>query len=768
MSDRNSYEKEHQAMKDVGVDKISPQETLSAKELSAEIAGGNENDECSETGQQGLDAQKNYDAWIEAMLMVARHYRLECSSESVRLETVWQKDKPIGEVLRGMARQVGMALKTEKLTSTNLTPWRLPLVVQFQDGQVAVLETVDSDGEVGLSWCGDGGLKSTLSREALLRDVAVTVVVRPARSVPDARVDDYIKPYESNWFRRIVLRDLKPYGHVLLASLMANILALAGILFTRQVYDRVIPAESLSTLYVLFSGVVVALIFSFILRLARVRITDLLGKRADIRISDRVFGHALRLRNSAKPRSTGTFISQLRELEHVRELLTSTTVSAFADLPFFFLFCIVMWYMAGPLVAVPIVALFVMLIPGLLVQRKLRRMSVEAMRESSLRSAMLVETVQGMEDVKSLQAESRFQQQWNHYNAVSADVNLRVRYITNSLSVWSQTVQTAVFAVIVLFGAPMVIAGDLTTGSLIAASILASRMMAPMTQVTQVLSKWQQAKVALESLNGIMKRPVDNPEGDKRVHRPFIAGNYQLENAVFQYEEASGPVLEVEKLSIRSGEKIGVLGRNGAGKSTLLQALSGLMEAQSGNVIVDGVSLAHIDPADVRRDVCLLSQNSRLFHGTIRENLLLGAPEASDQELLDTLEMSGAQAFIRQLPEGLDHVILEGGTGLSGGQRQALLLSRMLIRQPHVVLLDEPTAALDNTSEKNCITALKPWLEGRTLLVATHRMSMLKLVDRVIVVDGGRIVMDGTKDKVLARLSKKTPSKSTASQEHSA
>ncbi|MEJ6657138.1 MAG: type I secretion system permease/ATPase, partial [Pseudomonas sp.] len=546
---------------------------------------------------------------------------------------------------------------------------------------------------------------------------------------------------------------LRPYGHVMLASLMANTLGLAGILFSRQVYDRVIPAESMATLYVLFGGVLVAMAFDFVLRCTRVRITDLVGKRADLIASDRVFGHALRIKNSQRPRSTGTFISQIRELESVRELMTSTTVTALADLPFFFLFCGILWYIAGPLVWVPVAALLLMVIPGLLIQRPLRRLAGEAMRESSLRSAMLVESVQGIEDIKSLQAEQRFQHQWNHYNAVTADVNLRLRFLVNTLGVWTYSLQNGVFALVVLFGAPLVMSGDITVGSLVAASILASRMMAPMSQVTQVLSKWQQAKLALASLDNIMELTVDDPGAERRIHRPVIAGNFALRQAAFQYGEGEPPVLRVEQLDIKAGERIAVLGRNGAGKSTLLQALAGMVEPSTGEVMVDGVRLSHIDPADVRRDLSLMGQNARLFHGSLRDNLLLGAPDASDEELLSALNISGAGDVVKKLSGGLDHMIQEGGLGLSGGQRQTLLLARLLVRQPRVLLLDEPTASFDEVAEKRFIQRLEPWLQGRTLIVATHRQSILSLVDRIIVVDNGQILRDGSKLQILGKLS---------------
>jgi ATP-binding cassette subfamily C protein LapB len=697
----------------------------------------------------------DYRVWLEAILKVARHYRLEVSAENVRIASMRTEDSGVEDVLRQMARQAGLTIKFAAFDPTTLTQWRTPLVVQLRDGQIGVIETLGEGDEIGIAFSGDQGVQSRMSGQTLLKQALRTVILRPARPVSDVRTNDYIKPYDEHWFRRIVLRDLKPYGHVMLASLVANILGLGGVLFSMQVYDRVIPAESLPTLYVLFSAVLLAIVFDFVMRIMRMKITDMLGKRADLRVSDLVFGHALRLRNSARPKSTGSFISQLRELESLRDLVTSSTATALADLPFFLIFLVIFYLIGGPLVGIPLVAVVAMLLPGLLAQRKLARLANESMREASLRNAMLVETVQGMDDIKGLQAEQRFQHQWNHYNAASADSSLRLRTLTNGLVAWTQNVQSAVFAVVIVFGAPMVIAGDLTTGSLVAASILASRMMAPVSQLTHVMTRWQQAKVALQGLNRLMQMPVDHPEGSQRVHLPVISGRYELKQAAFKYsEEALTPALTVASLDIAPGERIAVLGRNGAGKSTLLQALAGAIDLSGGQISLDGIALGHIDPADVRRDVGWLSQNSRLFHGTLRENLIMGAGQASDQEIIAALAITGALEFVRQCPNGMDHLILEGGLGLSGGQRQALLLSRLIIRQPHIVLLDEPTAALDEVSERKLIQSLATWGQGRTLVIATHRTSLLNLVDRIIVVDNGQIVIDDTKDNAIARLSR--------------
>ena len=364
---------------------------------------------------------------------------------------------------------------------------------------------------------------------------------------------------------------------------------------------------------------------------------------------------------------------------------------------------------------------------------------------------MLVEAVQGIEDIKVLQAEQRFQNQWNHYNAVNADSGLLLRDLLNRLNNWMQTVQGAAFAVVIFFGVPSVMMGEMSTGVLVAASILVSRMLAPLSSITTVLNRWQQAKIAAQSLDQLMKLPIDNPRDTTRVHRPALRGSFELDGAVFSYDGET-PALAVKALTIRAGERVAVLGRNGAGKSTLLQGLSGLMQPVSGTILLDGVELSHIDPADVRRDVNLLTQNARLFHGTLRENLKLGAPLASDEQLLLALQASGAWTYVQRLPLGLDHPVQEGGLGMSGGQRHGVLLARMLLREPRVLLLDEPTTAMDELAERDVIARLRQLPTEHTLIIATHRMGALDAVERVILVDGGTIVMDGPKEQVLATL----------------
>lgn len=688
--------------------------------------------------------------WIEAFRLVARHYRMPGPAEDSKLASLWNDEADDAERIRTLARGSGLRIHFLPADDVKFAAERLPLIVELAEGGLAVVTAIDSSGSASIAVMGEGGLENEIAVDRLLASTVRCIAPRPARSVRDARVDSYIRPYEDHWLRRIIFQDIGSYSHVLVASLVANLLALAGVLFSMQVYDRVIPAESFPTLYVLFAGVILAIGFDFLFRRLRMGIIDLLGKRADLRMSDQIFGRALRVRSRDKPSSTGAFIAQLRELEQVRELLTSTTVAALADIPFFLMFLAIFWFIAGPLAVVPLAALVLLLVPGLLAQRRLRAYANEAMRESSLRNAMLVEAVQGLEDIKLLQAEHRFQYQWNNYNAAAAEAQLKLRGLTNSLTVWAQNVQNGVYAATIFVGAPLVMAGDITTGVLVAASILGSRMIAPIAQVSQILNRLQQAKVGVQSLDQIMALPIDNPDDEHRIQVPAITGGFRFHSAVFRYAGPDSPLaLSVAGLEIAPGEKIAVLGRNGAGKSTLLQGCSGLLHPASGEVLLDGLALHQIDPADVRRDVGLLSQGSRLFHGTIRENLTLGHPQASNREILQALELVGANEFIRRSRAGLEHVILEGGIGLSGGQIQSLLLARLLIREPKVVLLDEPTASMDEGTERAFIENFAKWSRDRTVIVATHRMRVLDLVDRVIVVHNGAISLDQPKADAL-------------------
>ncbi|XTZ40516.1 type I secretion system permease/ATPase [Salmonella enterica] len=698
-----------------------------------------------------MSFHKQYEPWLQAMVVVAKHYRLDFSQEHVRVTISHESESPRQLVLEDMARQLGMGLRFVAADISVIDPWRLPLVAEFTGNQVAVINRMDNEGNLSLQVSGDGGLEIVLTREELATRLKNLAVLRPLESTPDARVDDYIKPYKKSWFWQLALKDWHRYSEVMMVALVANVLALSGMVFSMQVYDRVVPSQSEPTLWVLFGGVMLAILFEMIMRMLRVHISDVVGKRADLRVSDRVFAHALRIKSGSRPKSTGSFIAQLRELEAVRELITSTTIAAITDLPFFALFIAILWMIGGPLVWVVLAAVPLLLIPGLLIQRPLARLSNDGMRESAIRNATLVEAVQGIDDIKLMRAEQRFQNQWNNTNDVASSISMKQRWLTGLLMTWTQEVQSIVYAAVLLIGCFLVIAGDMTTGALVGTSILASRTIAPLSQISGVLSRWQSARVALKGLNDLMQRPIDEPSRGKKIHKAHLRGHFDVEKIGFYYDqEEKVEVLDISRLQIRPGERIAVLGRNGSGKSTLLQLLAGMLEPQRGAILLDDIALNHLDPADVRRDVQLLNQHANLFFGTVRDNIVMGNPLATDEEIHQALVMSGALEFVRKQKTGLNYLLSEGGAGLSGGQRQALLLARALLTSPTILLLDEPTAWLDEISEKQFINHLNNWLGvQKTLVVATHRLPLLELVDRIIVLQNGGIILDGPKEDIL-------------------
>lgn len=702
-----------------------------------------------------IDGNIDLKKWIAAWARVSATYGHRVDSQYLAHQMTWHATATQEQQLLRLSSLVNLQARVKDLKKVHLTPQLVPFVVTRKDGQLAVVESINVDG--GLTfWLTDSSdlLQELPAEEFWSLASGKVVLLSPALRGRDSRVDEFVKPYEKHW----LVQGFRGTGHkileVSLASLVSNVLALAGILFSMQVYDRVIPAESYNTLWVLFIGVLVAAFFEFFIRMARTRASDLMGKNADLKISSYLFARAMAIRNEARPKSTGSFISQIREVDHVREMITSSTVGAAADMPFVLVFIGIMAMIGGPLVWIPLLAIPLVVIPGLLLQWPLAKLSREGMRESALKSAVLVETIEGIEDIKALQAEPYFQRVWEQNHEISADIGIKQRFWGGMLSGWGGLVQQLSYSAMLVLGVYFVLKGEMTTGTLVACSLLSSRTLSPLMQLTMVFSRWQHAKVAMNGLDELLKKPLDLPPEESRAHCPNLLGNYQLQHVQYAYDFAqTKSILSVDGLIIAQGERVAILGRVGAGKSTLLKLLGGQGTPTQGKVMLDGVDLSLIDPLDVRAQVGYLAQDSRLFFGSLRQNLLMGHPHATEQEMLDALSVSGALSMLQQDASILDQVIHEGGRGLSGGQKQMILLSRLLLRNPKIVLLDEPTSNMDEGLEQQVLKRLDAWLAGRTLVVVTHRPATLKIVNRLVIVEGGRIIDDGPRDKVLKKYS---------------
>ena len=703
------------------------------------------------TNDGNIDLQK----WIAAWVRVCASYGHRVDSLYLAHQMTWHSTAPLQHQLVRLSMLVNLQASIKELHKVHLTSQMLPFVVPRQDGQLAVVESFNADG--GLSfWLTDS---SDLVRELPAKEFWASasgqiVLLSPALRGRDSRIDEFVKPYEKHWLARMFRGTGHKILEVSLASLVSNVLALAGILFSMQVYDRVIPSESYNTLWVLFTGVLVAVCFEFVIRMARTRASDLMGKQADLKISSYLFARAMAIRNEARPKSTGSFISQIREVDHVRELITSSTVGAVADMPFVLLFLCLMAMIGGPLVWIPLLAIPLVIIPCLLLQWPLAKLSREGMRESALRSAVLVEAIEGIEDIKALQAEPYFQRAWEQNHQLGADIGIKQRFWGGLLSGWGSLVQQLSYSAMLVLGVYFVLKGEMTTGTLVACSLLSSRTLSPLMQLTLIFSRWQNAKVAMIGLDELLKKPIDMPSQDSRAHCPNLLGNYKLQHVQYSYDYVqTKSILSIEYLNITQGERVAILGRVGAGKSTLLKLLAGQGLPTQGKVILDGVSLSLIDPVDVRAQVGYLAQDSRLFFGSLRQNLMMAHPHATEQEMLEALSVSGALSMLEHDASILDQVIHEGGRGLSGGQKQIIMLSRLVLRNPKIVLLDEPTSNMDEGLEQQVLQRLDTWLVGRTLIVVTHRPAILKIVNRLVIVESGRIIDDGPRDKVLNKYS---------------
>ncbi len=695
--------------------------------------------------------QPDTDSWINVMVRAAGRFGLPADAPAVRQQMRWFESLPLNARLERLSGLMGLQVRVVELEKIRWNAQNLPVIVQLESGELMLLESIDADGLVAY-WLSEGGdLVREEALETLLTRVKPEVVMLGiAARGRDSRIDDFTRPWEEHWFWRHFRHAKRKLSEIALASVLGNVLALAGILFSMQVYDRVIPAQSIPTLWVLFIGVLFAALLEFMIRLARTHVSDIMGKHIDLNVSSLFFARAMAIKNDSRPKSTGSFISQLREIDQVRELLTSTTVGAAMDIPFVLLFLGIMALVGGPLVIIPLIAIPLIVIPGILVQWPMAKLAKEGMRESAIRNAVLVESIEGVEDIKALQAEPYFQRQWEHTHAVGANIGMKQRVWGARLSGWASTVQQITYAGMLVFGCYLVMEGNITTGTLVACSLLSSRTIAPLMQLTMVFSRWQHAKMAMNGLDDLLKKPLDKSTDQKMAHCPVLAGHYQVQKVQYSYDPEKGDqAAQIDGLEIKPGERVAILGKTGAGKSTLLKLLSGQAQASKGKVIIDGVDMAHIDPMDVRRQVGYLSQDSRLFFGTLRQNLMLGHPHATEAELIQALRISGAIGMVQQDAASLDRLINEGGRGLSGGQRQMVLLSRLIVRNPQIVLLDEPTASMDEQLEAWVIRQLQQWLTGRTLVLVTHRPALLNLVDRIVVMENGKVIADGPRDTLL-------------------
>ncbi len=658
------------------------------------------------------------------------------------------------------AARAGLSARVQRMALEDIDRAVLPAILILKDNKACVLGGWSDDGmqaEVLLPETGHG--RVGLSREELLaRYTGLVLYVRPhfrfdprAASEPD--LDNHsAHPMARHWFWGAILEQRGLYKDVLLAALLINLFALALPLFSMNVYDRVVPNLAFDTLWALAIGVGLMLVADLVMRLLRGRFVDEASARVDVRLSAVLMERVLGMRMEGKPDSVGSFASNLRGFEQVRDFIAAGTVAALIDLPFALLFLVVMVWIS-PWLALPVIAIGgATLALGWVLQQRLQALSQTTYKASAQRNATLIEALTGMETIKTQGAEGLIQARWEHTNAFLAATQVRMRELTAKATNGTQFLAQLAPVVMVIVGVYLIAQRELTMGGLIACTMLAGRALGPAGTVVGLLLQYQNARTALAGLEQLMANPQERNPQRVGLHRPVLSGQIEFRGVGFAYPGRDDKVLDNVSFTLQPGEHVAIIGRVGSGKSTLQKLIMGLYQPSAGAVLLDGIDLRQLDLSDVRRNLSYVSQEVTLFHGTLRENVAFGQPHATDNAILEAADIAGLSEFVKRHPRGFDMPVGERGESLSGGQRQCVGIARAVVHNAPILLLDEPTSAMDFSTEAHITQRMAQFAQGRTVVLVTHRTSMLALVQRVIVVDNGRVVADGPRERIMEAL----------------
>lgn len=692
------------------------------------------------------------DPLLDCLLEVCRLHGVASSRAALSAGLPLENGRLTLALAERAAQRAGLSTKLQRLRADRIDTATLPAILVLRGSGACVLLgwTEDGDARVLLPETGQGAV--VMPRKDLARrHGGVVLFVRPHFRF-DERTPEVRRTRSGHWFWSAIASQRGVYRDVLWAALLINLFALAFPIFTMNVYDRVVPNHAVETLWVLALGLLLVLLADLYMRSLRSHFVDEASARIDVQLSSSLMERVLGMRLEHRPQSVGSFAANLRGFETVRDFIASSTVTAMIDLPFALIFIAVMAWIS-PWMVLPVVTAFVLiLVIGFILQHRLHELSESTYQASAQRNATLVEALTGIETIKTQAAEGVIQARWERVNLFLARTNVRMRALSSHASYGTQWLSQIVSLSVILIGVHLISQRELTMGALIACTTLASRALAPAGQIVGLLMQYQGARTALESLDRIMAQPVEREPGAAFLHRREIRGDIELRDVRFAYPGRDDPVLDGISLKIARGERVALIGRVGSGKTTIQKLMLGLYQPTSGAVLLDGIDLRQLDPADVRRNLGYVSQDVTLFYGSLRENITMGLPYADENAVLAAAETACLLDFVNRHPKGFDMPVGERGELLSGGQRQSVGLARAVLHNAPLLLLDEPTSAMDFSTEAQVTKRVTEFAQGRTVVLVTHRTSMLALVDRVVVVDQGRIVADGPRDRILEAL----------------
>jgi len=712
-----------------------------------------ENVSASATTTRVRDDLVGPDPLLDCLVEVARLHGQGATraSLSAGLPLQPQESLPLSLAERAASR-AGLATRVQRLALDEIDALTLPAILILHGNKACVLLGRDDSEHwrVLLPETGQGAV--TLSTEALQsRYSGVVLFARPHFRF-DERTPE-VKPTRSgHWFWGPVLAQRFVYRDVLWAALLINLFALAFPIFSMNVYDRVVPNHATETLWVLAIGVTLVLCSDLFIRLLRSHFVDEASARIDVQISASLMERVLGMRLENRPQSVGSFAANLRGFEQVRDFIASSTVTALIDLPFALLFVVVMAWIS-PWLVLPVIGVFVLiLVSGYVFQHRLHELSQSSYQAAAQRNATLIESLTGIETIKSQGAESLIQSRWERANQYLSALNVKMRSMSATAMYSTATLQQFVSVCVILIGVYLISERQLTMGGMIAATMLAGRALAPAGQIVGLLMQYQGARTAMTSLEQIMAQPVERPEGSHFIQRPEFKGEIEFRHVSFAYPGQQGHSLDDVSFKINPGERVALIGKVGSGKTTLQKLIMGLYQPSAGAILFDGIDMRQLDPADVRRNLGCVSQDITLFYGSLRENITFGMPHARDDAIVAAADVAGLSEFVQRHPQGFDMPVGERGELLSGGQRQGVGIARAVLHNAPLLLLDEPTSAMDFSTEALVTQRMQAFTEGKTVVLVTHRTSMLSFVDRVIVVDQGKIVADGPRERIMQAL----------------
>ncbi len=694
-----------------------------------------------------------HDALLECLVVITQLKQRPYSHQALRAGLPLKNNLITPELFIRAAERAGLVAKLVKRKLTEISRLLLPVVLILDKNRACILtdikpnqklEVIFSETPNGVAEIGLGDLEQEYSGYAFFIQAEYQFEKR-AQQVTEA---------SPSWFWGTLWKFKSHYMHTIIASIFINIFAFAVPLFIKHVYDRVVPNNSMETLLVLAIGTIIVFIFDFLMRTLRSYFIDSANKKMDTVLAGRLFEHTLGVKLQSRLASAGVQASYLRDFENVREFFTSASIATLADLPFILLFVFVIYLVGGKLALIPLAAIPLIILVSLLISVPLKRTVEKNFVGGSQKHAILVETLSNLDVIKSLAAEGTMQSKWERYVSLSAHNAMHSRFYAALAANMVIFIQYLVTVLLVVFGVFQIAAGRMQVGGLVAVTLLAGRSMAPLSQLTNLLIRYQLTKYSFKALNQLMQLPIERPPCQAFLHRPKFSGDIEFEDVSFKYPGTSIPLLKNISFHIKPGEHVGVIGPMGSGKSTLLKLILGFYTPESGAMRIDGTDISQIDPADLRRQLGFIQQEPRLFYGTVRENITLKAPWVSDQEVLRVAKISGADHFISRHPAGYDMPIGEGGQGISGGQCQSICIARSLLLSPSILLMDEPTNFMDSSNEIWFIEHLKAIYHEMTLVLITHKLPILTLADRLIVLQNGKIIADGDKEKILKALKK--------------